>query len=499
MSIAVAFKKNFQKFPHKIAIELNNKSVTFQDINIITNRISNSLKNLGVKKGDRIAQYVPNSLELIYTTVSSFKVGAIVVPMNTAFKEREIAFFLQDSEPKVIVTDTERLSILENVLSEVPSLEYILVIDLKEPSGKYIDFHELMSNRYDGDPEVEIDDEDGAIIFYTSGTTGRPKGALLAQRSITSNLEALQKAWEWTSEDLFILTLPMFHIHGLGVGLCGSLYTGCSTIVKSKFDAKDVLSTIQNMRVTLFMGVPTMYFRILEVEGCEEFDVSSMRLFVSGSAPLSKDLFTKFHKTFGHKILERAGMSESMMNYSNPYHGDRRPGTVGFPLPGVEIRIVDENFNDVPANTEGEIVIKGPNLLKGYWGNEEATAKAFKDGWFKTGDICKRDQDGYISIVGRSKDIIISGGVNLYPREIEEVIESIPAVKEAAVVGIPDEEFGEAVKACIVLEKDAEVTEEEIIAYCKERLASFKKPKRVEFLDTLPKNAMGKIMKDKLK
>ena len=503
MVIAEAFRNTFNKFPDKIAIEFNDKRVTFKEVDLIANRIANSLRNLGVNKGDRVVQYVPNGLELIYTTFSSFKLGAIVVPMNTAFKEREMSYFLQDSEPKAIVTDKERLKVLENILDEVPFLKNILIIDLDKgyTSGdrKYIPFHELSNNTNYNDPEVEIDDEDGAIIFYTSGTTGRPKGALLPQRSITSNLKALKNVWKWSSDDFFLLTLPMFHIHGLGVGLCGTFYTGCSTIVRGKFDADEVLNIIQNRKVTLFMGVPTMYFRMLEVENCHKFDCSSMRLFISGSAPLSKELFNKFHATFGHKILERAGMSESMMNYSNPYEGERKPGTVGFPLPGVEARIVDESFNDLPVNVEGEIVLKGSNLLKEYWRNEEATKKAFVNGWFKTGDVCKKDEDGYISIVGRSKDIIISGGVNLYPREIEEVIESIPGVKEAAVVGIPDEEFGEAVKACIVLEKGANLSKEEVIAYCKEKLASFKKPKYVDFFDSLPKNAMGKIIKDKLR
>lgn len=497
MNIARAFGETFLRFPEKVSIEFNNKSVTFGEIDIVTNRIANHLRELGVEKGDRVAQYVTNGLELIYTTVSSFKLGAIVVPMNIAFREREIAYFLQDSEPKVIITDAERLPVLENVLKDLPSIRHIVVTNIHKTGC--ITFSDLCEVGDDSQPDVEVDDEDGAIIFYTSGTTGKPKGALLAQRSVTSNLEALRRAWRWTADDIFLLTLPMFHIHGLGVGLCGSLYTGCSTILKSKFDAEDVLNTIHNRKVTLFMGVPTMYFRMLEIDCCEKFDVSSIRLFVSGSAPLSKELFAKFHKTFGHKILERAGMSESMMNFSNPYDGERKPGTVGFPLPGLQARIVDENFHDVPVNIEGEIVIKGPNLLKKYWRNEEATQKSFMDGWFRTGDICKRDEDGYISIVGRSKDIIISGGVNLYPREIEEVIETIPAVKEAAVVGVPDEEFGEAVKACIVLEEGGKLTREEVIAYCREKLASFKKPKYVEFLDTLPKNAMGKIMKDELK
>jgi malonyl-CoA/methylmalonyl-CoA synthetase len=500
MSIAEAFNKTFRKFPGKVSIEFNDRKVTFGEIDIATNRIANSLKDLGLKKGDRIAQYVPNSFELIYTTVSSFKLGAIVVPMNVAFREREVAYFLQDSGAKAIVTDRERLPVLERVMGDLPDLKHIIVTDLANPDIKgYMPFSDLHDDGDGAELNIDIEDDDGSFIFYTSGTTGRPKGALLTQRSVTSNLEALRKAWRWTEDDLFLLTLPMFHIHGLGVGLCGSLYNGCSTIIRSKFDAADALNTIQNRKVTLFMGVPTMYFRILEVEGCQKCDTSSMRLFVSGSAPLSKELFAKFERTFGHTILERAGMSESMMNFSNPYDGERMPGTVGFPLPGVEARIVDENFNDVPVNVEGEIVLRGPNLLKEYWRNEEATRKSFVDGWFRTGDICKRDEDGYICIVGRSKDIIISGGVNLYPREIEEVIESMPEVREAAVVGVPDEEFGESVKACVVLEDGAELSTEEVIAYCRERLASFKKPKHVEFMDTLPKNAMGKIVKEELR
>jgi len=500
MSIAEAFKKTFRKFPEKMSIEFGGKAVTFSEMDAVTNRIANYLKDLGIEKGDRIAQYVPNGFQLIYTTVASFKLGAIVVPMNVAFREREIAYFLQDSEAKVIVTDAERLPVLEGVLNDLPTLEYVVVTDLDRGDSRgYIPFSALSGNDNDGELNIDVKDDDGAFIFYTSGTTGRSKGALLTQKSVASNLEALRKAWRWTEDDLFLLTLPMFHIHGLGVGLCGSIYNGCSTIIRSKFDAADVLDTIQERGATLFMGVPTMYFRLLDVEGCEKCDVSSMRLFVSGSAPLSKELFAKFHKTFGHRILERAGMSESMMNYSNPYDGERRPGTVGFPLPGVETRIVDEDFNDVPVNTEGEIVLRGPNLLKEYWRNEEATQRSFVDGWFRTGDICKRDADGYISIVGRSKDIIISGGVNLYPREIEEVVESMSAVKEAAVVGVPDAEFGEAVKACIILADGEKLSSEEVIAYCRERLASFKKPKHVEFLDALPRNAMGKIVKDRLK
>jgi len=267
MSIAEAFGETFRKFPEKVSIEFNEGKVTFGEIDVTTNRIANSLKDLGIKKRDRIAQYVPNSLELIYTTVCSFKLGAIVVPMNVAFKEREIAYFLQNSEAKAIVTDAERLPVLENVLRDLPALRHIIVTGGQDAPSlrRYIPFSDLSDNGDDRQLSVDITDDDGSFIFYTSGTTGKPKGALLTQRSVTSNLKALREAWRWTEDDLFLLTLPMFHIHGLGVGLCGSLYNGCSTIVRSKFDAADVLNTIQNRKVTLFMGVPTMYFRMLEV------------------------------------------------------------------------------------------------------------------------------------------------------------------------------------------------------------------------------------------
>ncbi|MBI2656200.1 AMP-binding protein, partial [Candidatus Woesearchaeota archaeon] len=252
-------------------------------------------------------------------------------------------------------------------------------------------------------------------------------------------------------------------------------------------------------KVTLFMGVPTMYFKLLEVEALEKYDTSSMRLFVSGSAPLSRDLFNKFKKTFGHEILERAGMSESMMNFSNPYDGERVPGSVGPCLPGVKVRITDKHFNDVPVSTEGEILIKGPNVFSGYWNKPHYNREVFKDGWFVTGDVGKIDEKGYVYIIGRSKDVIISGGINIYPREIEDVIESMPQVKECAVVGVPDKEFGESVKAYVVLNQNAKSTEDEVIAYCREKLASFKKPKFVEFLEALPKNSMGKILKEELR
>ena len=497
MGIASLFKQTAQKLPDKVAIEFEEQRVTFKEIDLHANKVANAFQSIGIVKGDKVAQYMPNSLELVYSLLGNFKNGSIVVPMNISFKEQEIHHILSDSGAKAVITDMERLPIVKNILNKLPDLKHIIMVDGNEKEMH--NFHELIKNTSDKEPNVIINDDDHSIIFYTSGTTGKPKGAALNQTNVTSNVKALAQAWKWTEDDIFLLTLPLYHIHGIGVALCGSLYVGNFTILKKKFVAEEVLETIQKRKVTLFMGVPTMYFKLLEVEGLEKYDFSSMRLFVSGSAPLSKDLFYKLKKAFGHEILERAGMSESMMNFSNPYNSERIPGSVGPCLPGVKVRITDKNYNDVPVNTEGEILIKGPNVFNGYWNKSHYNKHVFKDGWFVTGDVGKIDEKGYVYLIGRSKDVIISGGINIYPREIEDVIESMPEVKECAVVGIHDKEFGESVKAYVVLNQGTKLADDEIIDYCKENLASFKKPKFVEFLEALPKNTMGKILKEELR
>ncbi len=497
MVIADLFHQTAVKLPDKVAIEFEDTRVTFNEIDLIGNKVANAFQELGIIKGDRVAQFLPNCLELVYSIVGNFKNGSIVVPMNANFKEQEIEHILNDSGAKAIITDKERLSVVENIKSKLPELKHIILIDEKKEDT--LNFHELIKNIPNNKSNAIIKDEDHSIIFYTSGTTGKPKGAALTNLNLTSGIKALVQTWKWTKEDIFLLTLPLYHIHGIGVALCGALSVGNFTILMKKFDASDVLETMQKRKVTLFMGVPTMYYKLLEVDGIEKYDLSSMRLFVSGSAPLSKDLFYQLKKILGHEILERAGMSETMMNFSNPYDGERIPGSVGPCLPGVKVKIVDKNFNEVSADTEGEILLKGPNVFHGYWNKEKFNREIFKDGWFITGDTGKIDEKGYVYIIGRSKDVIISGGINIYPREIEDVIESMPQVRECAVVGIPDKEFGESVKAYVILNPGKKLAEEDVVAYCKEKLASFKKPKYVEFLDALPKNTMGKILKEELR
>ena len=497
MGIASLFQKTSEKFPDKVAIEFKEQKVTFREIDLIGNKAANALSSLGIRKGDRVAQFMPNCLELVYSLIGNFKNGSIVVPLNISFKEQEIGYILLDSGAKAVITDNERLPIVMKAKEKLPNLKNIILIDGKE--GNETNFNDLIKKSSDKAPLNIIKDEDNAIIFYTSGTTGKPKGAVLTNLNVTSGVKALIQAWKWTDEDIFILSLPLYHIHGIGVALCGALYAGNFTILRKKFDAEDAMETITKRKTTLFMGVPTMYFKLLEVPNFEKYNLSSMRLFVSGSAPLSRDLFYRLKKELKHEVLERAGMSETMMNFSNPYNGERIPGSVGPCLPGVKVRITGKNFNEVPSNTEGEILLKGPNVFHGYWNKPEYNKKAFKDGWFMTGDIGKVDEKGYVYIIGRSKDVIISGGINIYPREIEDVIESMPQVKECAVIGIPDKEFGESVKAYVVLNEKAKLKEDGVISFCKEKLASFKKPKFVEFLGELPKNTMGKILKDELR
>lgn len=491
MTLVSSFNKTFKDCADKVAIEFDGKKVTFDEVNRNANKIANTLRKASVGKGDRVALFLCNSLELIYFFAGILKNGSIVVPMNTYFKEDEAKYMLNDSGAKVVLTDKERLPIIKKILPELKELKQVVVID----SDEYTHFNDFVKDASDDEPNVEVNDEDGSIIFYTSGTTGRSKGALLSHKNMESNLEALKQAWHLEEKDKLLLTLPLYHIHGLGVALCGSFYNGYSFVLRKKFDPEEILKFIEEMKCTLFMGVPTMYIKILESKDKEKYDTSSMRLFISGSAPLSAETFKEFKDIFGHEILERAGMSETNMNFSNPYHGKRKPGTVGQPLLGVEVKIVDEGFNEVAHGKEGEILLKGPNVFKGYWNAEEKTKESFHDGWFITGDIGKIDEEGYITFLGRSKDLIISGGLNIYPAEVEEVINSHHSVLESAIVGVQDKYFGETVKAFVVLRNGVNVNESEIIDYCKQKLASYKKPKYIEFIGALPKNSMGKVQK----
>jgi malonyl-CoA/methylmalonyl-CoA synthetase len=338
-------------------------------------------------------------------------------------------------------------------------------------------------------------------MIYTSGTTGRPKGAELTHGNLTAGLDGLEAAWGWRDDDLLLHVLPIFHVHGLLVALQGALHAGATTILHAKFDPLRTLQTLQDRRCTVFMAVPTIHRRLVDVPNAAQFDLSHLRLVTSGSDRLPDDLFDQFRATFGHTLLERYGMSETIMLLSNPLRGERRVGAVGLPLPGVEVRVVDpETEKPLDDNVVGEVQVRGANVCKGYWRQPDKTAAAFtEDGWFRTGDLGLREPDGYYTLKGRSKDLIICGGYNVYPPEVELVLADHPAVVASAVIGCPDNEWGERVTAVVVPRAGVTADEAEIIAFCRERLAHYKAPRQVIFAPDLPRNAMGKVQKADLR
>ena len=339
-----------------------------------------------------------------------------------------------------------------------------------------------------------------AVIIYTSGTTGRPKGAEITHGNLISNLQSLHEAWGWAPDDVLLHVLPIFHVHGLFVALHGALHAGATTLLMREFDARKTLQMLASGQCTVFMAVPTIHQRLLDVPDADQFDLSRVRLITSGSDRLPDDVFTGFQQVFGYTLLERYGMTETGMNCSNPLEGERRLGSVGLPLSGVEVRIVKPESNEPLSQGEiGEVQLRGPNVFKGYWKQPQKTAESFTDGWFRTGDLGFVEPDGYLTVCGRSKDLIISGGLNIYPPEVERVLAEHPAVSACAVVGCPDREWGERVTAVVVLGPGDSASEADLISFCRERLAPYKSPKSIVFKEELPRNAMGKVQKAELR
>jgi malonyl-CoA/methylmalonyl-CoA synthetase len=413
------------------------------------------------------------------------------VPVNVQYRRTELRHIFDDAGVRLCLTDEERRPELERARKDLPELE--AVIEVGAELEAFLDTAEAHEHELPGG-------EDLAVIAYTSGTTGRSKGAMLLHRNLVANIEAICTAWRWTADDHLLLTLPLFHTHGLMVGAHGTLFAGASAELWRKFDDAKVYDALLEGSFTMFFGVPTMYTRLLREAATRDERPRPLRLYVSGSAALSPQAFGEFEKLFGERILERYGMTETGMNLTNPYDGERRPGTVGEPFPGQEARVVDiETRELLSAGEVGEIEVRGPHVFVGYRNRPEATEESFdEDGWFRTGDLGYVSEDGYFTISGRAKELIISGGYNVYPREVEEMLEGCPGVAEVAVVGLPDEEFGEQVTAAVVRD-DPALTAEKVTDFCREDLASYKKPRQVVFVDALPRNAMGKVLKHEVR
>jgi malonyl-CoA/methylmalonyl-CoA synthetase len=452
-----------------------------------------ALQKLGVRPGDRVAVQVEKTPDALMTYLGTIRAGGVFLPLNTGYTPAEIAYFVGDAEPAVFVCDPANADALAGTAQRAGAR--LQTLDANG-EGSLRQLADAMPAEFQNVPR---DEEDLAAILYTSGTTGRSKGAMLSHGNLASNSRTMVKYWRFTEDDVLLHALPIFHTHGLFVATNCLMMAGGSMLFLPKFDLEQVLAALP--KATAMMGVPTFYTRLL---GSPEFTrelVRHMRLFISGSAPLSAEVHREFSQRTGHAILERYGMTETNMNTSNPYEGDRRPGTVGLPLPSVGLRVVDpKTGREIPQGEVGIIEIKGPNVFMGYWRMPEKTAQEFRaDGYFITGDMGRVDADGYVSIVGRSKDLIISGGFNVYPAEVEALLDELPGVAESAVIGVPHPDFGEAVVAVLAPKPGADLAQESVQSSLSDRLAKFKQPKKVHVLENLPRNTMGKIQKNVLR
>jgi malonyl-CoA/methylmalonyl-CoA synthetase len=488
--------------------------ITADELEARSRVVAGRFDRAGLVRGDRVLMSTAACAELVIAHVAALRAGLVVVPMNGAYREREVVHIVRDSRPAAaIVDDHDRARWVRAVAPDA----VVLGPDVALPDG---DAPELDSSAPD----------DLALLGYTSGTTGAPKGAMLTHANLLATVEALRISWRWTPDDRLVLALPLFHAHGLCVGLHGTLLCGGSVVLLPQFDVRGVLDAARDHQATLFFGVPTMYTRLAASARVEE--LSTLRLCVSGSAPLPAELHRELSTRGGTRVLERYGMTETLMNASNPYDGERRPGSVGIPLPLVDIDLVPEagsvperqtgemperqagsvperqagsvperQAGSVPERQASEIRVRGPNIFPGYWERPDATRDAFTDDWFHTGDIGAWDDDGYLTIVGRSKELIISGGFNVYPREVEDVLLQHPSVREVAVIGTPSDEWGETVTAVVVANGSASgpADERTLLEFAAEQLAAFKRPRIVRYVDELPRNALGKVVRSELR
>ena len=496
-NLFAALRAAFPQDLNAVAVETDQGLLySWQDLERSTAMMANLLKSLDLPVGARVAMQVEKSVEAMVLYLATLRAGYVFLPLNTAYQSAEITYFIENAEPSVVVCSSKNFGWISKIAFKAGTQNVFTLDD--DRTGSLLDRSAHCSDQHDTVPRQA---DDLAAILYTSGTTGRSKGAMLTHGNLLSNALTLKDYWGWTPGDVLIHALPIFHVHGLFVALHGALINGSKMIWLSKFDPKLVLKKLPE--ATVFMGVPTLYVRLLAEPGLSQEACRHMRLFVAGSAPLLIETFTDWQQRTGHTILERYGMSETIMLTSNPYRaedGERRGGTVGFPLPGVSVRVCGDDGKSLPTGEIGAIQVKGPNVFKGYWLMPEKTKEEFTpDGWFKTGDVGKVDERRYITIVGRSKDLIISGGYNVYPAEIEAFINDMPGVAESALVGVPHPDFGEVGVAVVIAKSGANLNGDAVVASLKAQLANYKIPKKCFVLSELPRNTMGKVQKNVLR
>jgi malonyl-CoA/methylmalonyl-CoA synthetase len=480
--------------PASLAVETEDgRKISYGALRDLAGQTASYLVSRGVAPGDRVAVQVEKSVEALILYLATVRAGAVFLPLNTAYTLTELEYFFCDAEPSLIVCDPAKAGGIGKIAQSIGAK-----IDTLDLNGR--------GSLTDGARSAPVDfktisrvGDDLAAILYTSGTTGRSKGAMLTHDNLASNALTLKDVWHFSEHDVLIHALPIYHTHGLFVAINVCLFSRAAMIFLKKLDTDQIVDLMD--RATVLMGVPTFYTRLLQNPRMTKEAASRMRLFISGSAPLLADTHREWSERTGHAVLERYGMTETNMNTSNPYDGDRVPGAVGFPLPGVSVRITDpEGGRELSREEIGMIEVKGPNVFKGYWRMPDKTKAEFRDdGFFITGDLGKIDARGYVHIIGRGKDLVISGGFNVYPKEVESEIDAIPGVIETAVIGVPHADFGEGVTAVVVTDKGTTLQEDQVLRALEGRLAKFKLPKRVLFVNELPRNTMGKVQKNVLR
>ena len=464
----------------------------YSDIDPTCARYAGALRSLGVSRGDRVLVQVEKSPETLLLYLATLRLGAIFVPLNTAYTATEVAYFLSDARPRVFIARAESRSALHQATTDVGA--QLLIFDDEGQDS----FEDVLAAASPIEEIEAVASDDIASIIYTSGTTGRSKGAMLTHHNLASNALALNRLWGFRATDVLMHALPIYHVHGLFVAVHCAMLSGIEMRFLPRFDANEVVRQLSE--ITVMMGVPTFYSRLLQTPGFDKTGCKNMRLFISGSAPLLEQTWQAFFEQTGHRILERYGMSEAVMIASNPLDGDRIPGTVGFALPEISVRICDADNKVLGPGETGVLQMRGPNVFKGYWQMPEKTASEFTDdGFFISGDMAQMDEEGRVTIVGREKDLVISGGLNIYPKEIEEAIDTLEGVSETAVIGVPHADLGEGLVAVICPHEGAKIDPDAMITALKSRLAGFKVPRRIFTVDELPRNSMGKVQKNLLR
>jgi long-chain acyl-CoA synthetase len=488
--------------PEEPALYFHGRRIPYEDLAERIRRTAAGLHGLGVEREDRVALLVGNVPEFLYALYGTAALGGVAAPLNVMLTPEEVGFILADAEAKVVVAEPDFLPTVLAVRDRVASIEHIVVVGPPPVPRRTRSLEQLITRGGDL-PEVEVTEDDLAILAYTSGTTAEPKGAMLTHGNLLSNLEALASvpALAEASSDVILLALPLFHLYGLNAVLNFMLRVGAAGVLVERFDPVETLELVERYRVTVLCGVPPMFRAWLKAGTKREFDLSTVRLVVSGAAALPADLLEAFRERFGISIWEGYGLTETGPAVTTNALADApRPGSIGLPLPGTEMRLVDEHGEEPMEGDTGEIVVRGPSVFRGYWRRVGETEAAFLDeGWFRTGDVAYADEEGFVHLVDRKKDLVIVSGFNVFPKEVEDVVATHPAVAECAVIGVPDERTGEAVRALVVLRRRAQATEDEIVEHCRATLARFKCPREVMFVDRLPKHVTGKVMRRDLR